>query len=128
MVSHTREKEYISISEMSENLDISFHFLTKSLQKLTQEEILISTRGVNGGIALKKSAKKVKLIDVIRILEGEEYFDSCMLGLPGCGVAKPCPVHEFWAGFKKQLQKELSSVTLAEVGTKMLLERLRLTS
>lgn len=125
--SKNNDEEYTSVSEMSEKLDISFHFLTKSLQKLTQENILVSLRGPAGGIALNKPAKKVKLIDLVYILEGEDFFDSCMLGLPGCGKEKPCPVHDFWAVYKKNLKKELSKVTLADMGNKTIRDRLRLT-
>jgi Rrf2 family transcriptional regulator, iron-sulfur cluster assembly transcription factor len=127
IVSKENEEEYTSISEISEKLEISFHFLTKSLQKLTQEGILVSSRGPAGGIALNKPAKKVRLADIVMILEGEDYFDSCMLGLPGCGEQKPCPVHDFWAGFKKGLKKELSKVTLKDLGNKTIRDRLRLT-
>ena len=126
IVSKDNQLEYTSVSEMSEKLDISFHFLTKSLQKLTQEGLLMSSRGPAGGIALMKPAKLIRLVDVILILEGQVYFESCMLGLPGCGVEEPCPVHDFWAGFKSKLLKELTKVTLADLGNKTIRERLRL--
>lgn len=126
IVSRENQLDYTSVNEMSQKLDISFHFLTKSLQKLTQADILISSRGPAGGIALMKSPQKIKLVDVILVLEGKDYFESCMLGLPGCGVEEPCPVHEFWAGFKSKLFKELTKVTLADLGNKTIRERLRL--
>lgn len=126
IVSKDNQLEYTSVNEMSEKLDISFHFLTKSLQKLTQEGVLMSSRGPSGGIALMKPAKLIRLVDVILILEGEDFFESCMLGLPGCGVEEPCPVHDFWATFKTKLKKELTKVDLADLGNKTIRDRLRL--
>jgi hypothetical protein len=50
-----------------------------------------------------------------------------MLGLPGCGVEKPCPFHDFWAAFKDNLHVELTQVSLGELAVKTVRDRLRLT-
>ncbi len=128
IVSHKDKNpgEYVSIREMSEELNISFHFLTKILQSLTQRNLLESYRGPNGGITLKMPPEEIFLIDVVKILEGEGFFDSCLLGLPGCGEFEPCPVHDFWKVTKAALQNEFASTSLAELGTKISENRLRL--
>lgn len=127
IVSRDNQLEYNSLSNISKQLNISFHFLTKSLQKLTKEGILVSSRGPSGGIALMKPPQSIPLIDVVLILEGKDFFDSCILGLPGCGTEAPCPMHEFWKTYKSKLMNELSIVTLADLGTKTIQQRLRLT-
>jgi Rrf2 family iron-sulfur cluster assembly transcriptional regulator len=125
----TRENnlDYTSLSDISKELNISFHFLTKSLQKLTKKGILVSSRGPSGGIALMKAPQTIPLIDIILILEGPEFFNSCILGLPGCGKEAPCPLHEFWAVYKSKLMSELQKVSLADLGKKTIQDRLRLT-
>jgi Rrf2 family protein len=125
----TRENnlDYTSLSDISKELNISFHFLTKSLQKLTKKGILVSSRGPSGGIALMKAPQTIPLIDIILILEGPGFFNSCILGLPGCGKEAPCPLHEFWAVYKTKLMTELQKVTLADLGKKTIQDRLRLT-
>jgi Rrf2 family transcriptional regulator, iron-sulfur cluster assembly transcription factor len=117
---------YLSIGEISEKLDISFHFLTKTFQTLTQHGILESYRGPNGGIALKKPADQIFLSDIVHILEGEDFFDKCLLGLPGCGTAAPCPMHDFWKEAKGAVKREFEVTSLAELGAKVTDERLRL--
>jgi Rrf2 family protein len=112
---------------MSEELNISFHFLTKILQSLTQQGLLESYRGPNGGITLKRPPNEIFLIDVVKILDGEDFFDTCLLGLPGCGEAEPCPVHDFWKVTKAALKNEFASTSLTELGTKISENRLRLT-
>lgn len=126
IASEKRTEEYISIGEISEKLNISFHFLTKTFQTLSQQGILESYRGPNGGIALKKPADQIFLIDVVKILEGEDFFDKCMLGLPGCGLATPCPVHDFWKEAKEMLHRKFDKTSLADLGDKVNSERLRL--
>lgn len=119
IAAQSREGEYVSIRELSERLDISFHFLTKTLQILTQEGLLISYRGPNGGIAFQVAPEEITLAEVVKLLEGEDFFDTCLLGLPGCGVAKPCPVHDFWQETRKAMEGEFNATTIADLGAKV---------
>ena len=126
MAGKAGEQEYISIREMSEQLDISFHFLTKTLQNLTQAGILASYRGPSGGVAFNMPPDKIMLSDIVRVLEGADFFDTCLLGLPGCGERRPCPVHRFWADIRNALRSEFESTSLAEMGQSARLRELRL--
>jgi Rrf2 family transcriptional regulator, iron-sulfur cluster assembly transcription factor len=126
MVTRREKQKYISVKEMSEELDISFHFLTKALQPLTHKGILTSSRGATGGINFAKDPDDIMLIELVYILEGENFLDSCMLGLEGCGMNRPCPVHHVWMDIKATLHKEFSSISLAQVGEKAVQQRLRL--
>ena len=119
-------QEYVSIREMSEQLDISFHFLTKILQSLTQANILASYRGPSGGVAFNISPEKILLSDGVRVLEGDDFFDTCLLGLPGCGEKAPCPMHQFWTEIRGALRREFETTTLSEMGQTALSRSLRL--
>lgn len=119
IAAENKTEGYVSIKEISEKLDISFHFLTKTLQILTRHDLLESYRGPTGGIALKKPASELYLIDVIKALEGEDFFDKCMLGLPGCGTAAPCPVHDFWKEAKELVQFNFENTSLEDLGNKV---------
>lgn len=127
MVAQKPGPEYVNIREMSKKLDISFHFLTKILQIFTQAKLLISYRGPNGGVAFNIPPDKILIIDVVRLLEGDDFFDKCLLGLPGCGEMTPCPMHQFWKEIKDALKHEFESTTLAEMGQSVQSRRLRLT-
>ncbi len=126
IVSQKTWNEYVSIRELSEKLDISFHFLTKILQTLTQRNILESYRGPHGGITLKVPPDQIYLIDIVKILEGDDFFDKCLLGLPGCGEKAPCPMHEFWKEVKAKLRDEFETTTLADLGSNINHRSLRL--
>jgi len=124
-----REQEgYVSIRKISEDLDISFHFLTKILQTLTQHHVLHSQRGPAGGVALAKAPEQVTLLEILYILEGERYFSECFLGLPGCGEQQPCPVHDFWRHITLTMKEKFSHTTLAELSDKVRSGEVRLVS
>lgn len=119
---------YVNIRKISEDLDISFHFLTKILQTLTQHHILSSQRGPSGGVALLKSPHQTTLLEIIYILEGDRYFSECFLGLPGCGEQQPCPVHDFWRNITMTMKDKFSRTTLAELSDKVRSGEVRLVS
>lgn len=118
--------QYLSIGEIAEELDISFHFLTKTFQVLTQHGLMESHRGPKGGILLRKSPDKIFLKEIVSILEGEDFFDKCLLGLPGCGAKEPCPVHNFWKNVKGSLEKEFETTSLANLAKGVSSGRIRL--
>jgi len=107
--------EYISIRSVSEKLDISFHFLTKILQQLTAAGLMESLKGPNGGVRLTKPGEEIALADIVIAIDGIELFTECALGLPGCGVEKPCPLHEKWADTRDAIREMLESTDLVEL-------------
>lgn len=110
--------EYISISKISEDLDISPHFLTKILQQLTKVGMMESMKGPKGGIRLQRSGDKVTLVEIVSAIDGMDLLTECALGLPGCGTAKPCPLHEQWADTRDQIRKMLEHTTLTDLAKK----------
>lgn len=112
------EENYISIKKISGQLDISTHFLTKVLQHLTAANLLESLKGPNGGVRLKKPADKISPLDVVLAIDGEKIFTECVLGLPGCGHEKPCPMHNEWADLRSNIKKMLEESSLQEMAQK----------
>lgn len=119
-------KGYTPIREISNALDISFHFLTKIFQILTDNNYLVSYRGPRGGIVLAKSSKEITLYDIVTAIDGEQLFHQCAIGLTGCGEDKPCPIHEKWGPIRDDIKNKLMSATIHELVEKMKADELRL--
>lgn len=110
--------DYVSIREMSESLDISFHFLTKTLQQLTSAGLMESQKGPKGGVRLTKKGSNISLYEIVEAIDGSDLFTECALGLPGCGVEKPCPIHEKWADARDNIRAMLQETNLVELAEK----------
>lgn len=115
IASHQSSGSYVGIHMLSGKLQISFHLLTKTFQLLTRVGMLTSNRGRGGGIALAKPPSEIYLIDVVTALEGDGFFEDCLLGLPGCGEKEPCPIHEYWSKAKNDLEIKFSKTTLEDL-------------
>lgn len=119
---------YVSIREISEELDISFPFLTKIFQKLTKAGLMESLRGPKGGVALTKSSEQITLFEIVVAIDGQQLFTECVLGLPGCNSRKPCPIHERWAEERGRLENMFKRTTLADMAGKIQKLDVRLTA
>lgn len=128
MVSYHREPGYINIRHLAEQLGISFFFLTKILHELTSNGILQSHKGPNGGVVFCIPPDQLRLTDILRILEGPDFFERCFLGFEGCGEQKPCPVHDIWKNIRTQMLAEFDRKPLSEWGIHTLAHHFRLTS
>ena len=117
---------FVLIREMSEKLNISFHFLTKILQKLKDNRIVKSHQGPKGGISLAKSSGKIFLIDILKIYDDDKIFYNCILGLHNCGKTTPCPVHDDWSKILNRTKKLFYDTTIQKLTVKIKKSNLRI--
>ena len=118
-VASLKTNDYVPVKKIAEDLGISFHFLAKILQSLTQEGVLRSFRGPNGGVALAREAEQIRISEIVDALEGPKQYDQCVIGLPGCGHERPCPLHEKWAETQRQIRSIFEDTTLGEQASRI---------
>lgn len=117
---------YVPIRSVSDALGIPYPFLAKIAQTLNTAGILNSVRGPSGGVTLARPASAIRLKEVVLALDGPGIFTECVLGLPGCGNRKPCPLHAQWAGARARVHDMFEAATLADVAQRIQSEGLRL--
>ncbi len=125
---HEQKRPFVPIREVSDKLELSFHFLTKILQQLTAAGLMKSYKGPNGGIAFTREPKDIKLIEVVSAIDGLDLFKECVLGLPGCGHKQPCPFHDKWATTREAIEIMFNATSLEELATKGKRMNLRLSA
>jgi Rrf2 family protein len=110
-----REKgETVRAEDIASALQIPREFVSKILQELTFTGIVDSKKGKSGGFLLAKAPAKIRLIDVVRAIDGPDIFNKCVLGFPDCSSESPCPVHHTWSKLSKETYTMLSEATLDE--------------
>jgi len=107
--------ERVGIKAIARELAIPVHFLAKILQSLSGKKILLSFKGTNGGFTLARSPEEIHLIDIIEAIDGLDVFEHCVLGYPGCGTGKPCPVHDKWGSVRDVIRDMLSGDSLVDL-------------
>jgi len=103
----------VGIKKISEELNIPAPFLGKILQTLTKRKILSSTKGPNGGFFLNKEAKEISILDIMEVIDGLDYFNTCLIGLKSCSDGKAfCPTHSKYHPIRQQIYKLFKTETI----------------
>ena len=112
---HSRNGNAIGLKQISDFQEIPIHFLSKILQQLVKNRVLKSSKGPHGGFALDVSPKKIRLIQIVEIIDGLDIFDACGIGLKKCSDHSPCPIHFDYKIVKRKIKHLLSEKTLYEL-------------
>ena len=101
--------------DIARELQIPEHFLAKILQDLSKNKLLHSFKGRGGGFRLARSPDAIKLLEVIEAIDGPEFGQGCLLGLPECQDEAPCPLHYQWSEIKGTILHMLEQTSIRHV-------------
>ncbi len=89
-------------------------YLSKVIQLLTRADILISRRGIGGGVSLKIHPEKLKILDIVNAIEPIQRIKTCPLGLKAHGVLL-CPLHKRMDEALEMVERAFAASSLAEI-------------
>lgn len=103
----------VSLKQVAKAIDSPEAFTSKILQQLSRNNVINSEKGPNGGFSMDDNKlNKIKLSTVVSILDGENIYLGCGLGLKKCNENKPCPVHNQFITIRDELKKMLETTTI----------------
>lgn len=105
---------HVGVSDVSEAIDSPKPFTSKILQQLSKAGLINSQRGPNGGFYLPVESK-VTLADVIRVIDGNQLLDGCILGFKECSDNRPCPAHHKLKSVRDHLRGALITTSIEEL-------------
>ncbi|MBL0339870.1 MAG: hypothetical protein IPP71_02535 [Bacteroidetes bacterium] len=86
------------------------------LQNLVSASILTSIKGSGGGFHITSTKiKSIRIISIIKAIEGDHISSSCFLGLPECSDTNPCPIHHMYAPIREQMNSQLFRTSLYDI-------------
>lgn len=110
-----RKGAVVNVTELEESLRIPRPFLRKILQRLTQEGILASAKGVGGGFRLRLGAETVKLTDIMRVFQGPVSFNECLFKRKICPNRMTCRLKKKIDAIERHVITELESVAISDL-------------
>jgi len=112
---YSSPEKKIGIKKISAELGIPTPFLGKILQVLAKHNILVSTKGPNGGFSLQKPAFDISLMDVVEIIDGGDSFDTCLIRTSKCNHNTPCSIHDKVAPLRNEMKNLFQSESIADL-------------
>lgn len=114
IVARSKNGKKVGIKEVCKEIEVPEHFTAKILQNLTRMELIHSTKGPNGGFYVDPD-RDIRLIDIVRAIDGNKLFTNCGLGIKECSDEKPCPVHYEFVKIRQSIKNMLESTSVREV-------------
>ncbi len=112
----SRDDNLASASSLSAETGLPEPTVCKVLKLLARGGTISSSRGVNGGYALKNSPEDILISDVIAAIEGPIALTACVDGSQDCcAVEKMCMLRGRWGIVNAAIQSALDNVTLADM-------------
>ncbi|MGD0340807.1 MAG: Rrf2 family transcriptional regulator [Bacteroidales bacterium] len=110
------------IKTISKALALPTPYLAKILQQLAKHKILRSAKGPHGGFSMLRDPGKVTLLDIIEIIDGDDFFKNCIIhdGTCACVDEKilPCPLHDEYGTLRSGLIDLFSKKTIYDLAKK----------
>jgi Rrf2 family transcriptional regulator, iron-sulfur cluster assembly transcription factor len=103
------------IKEIAEATGLPHPYLAKIIHTLARRGLVVTRRGVGGGVSLAREAHAITLYDVAEAMDDPLLGERCMLGAAVCSDERACPTHAFWGQHRKNQIDFLRERNLADV-------------
>jgi Rrf2 family iron-sulfur cluster assembly transcriptional regulator len=125
LTAHGREGRPVSLADIAQRQEISLSYLEQLFGKLRRGDLVRSVRGPGGGYVLSRPADDTRIADIVLAVDEPIRATRCKPGSPkGCHSDHTrCLTHDLWEELGHQIHLYLSSVSLADVVDRRVLNR-----
>ena len=110
-------KKPINLTEISLRQGISLSFLEQLFSKLKKNNLVLSSRGPNGGYILSRGPDEIKLSSIISAVDEKIKTVKCKReSKKGCnGKSVKCITHDLWDDLENHINKFFENNTLNDI-------------
>jgi Rrf2 family protein len=108
-----REHTSVSANVLAEETKVPRRYLTRVLQDLVANGLVVSRPGPGGGYELARGSNQITILDVINTVDPIERITACPLGLKS--HHKLCPLHAELDKAYEKTEAAFASVTIREL-------------
>ena len=114
MVDLARSRKLAGLKEWAEKRGLPYRYLSKVAVRLKKAGLLKSKEGREGGYSLGKTAKQIKIGEVIEVLGGPIAPVRCMQGIE-CAGSEYCGHKSLMVKLAEVVEKQLNEVSLEDL-------------
>lgn len=115
MVLAENRESYVSSREISEIQDIPYQFLRRIIQALVKEGLVKSKEGSGGGVKLAADPSMIRIVEVIRIFQGEIELSACMFRDKLCANRRTCVLRSEIKRIESLVTREFEKLTIQKL-------------
>ena len=107
--------ETTNVKKVASELRLSLRFLANIANKLSIGRIIVSSRGVHGGIKLGRPINKISIKDVIEAVDGPIQTMFCQNTHELCSFEQLCQMKYFWDDIQGTVMEKLERTTIEDL-------------
>ena len=104
----------MSTAEVARRQEIPYQFLRKVAQTLVAQGLLVSRRGVSGGLSLARPAESITALDIVRAF-GSPYLNQCTVDPSQCDRRDLCAGYPLWQEAQAVVERALDATRLSDM-------------
>jgi Rrf2 family protein len=105
----------VATATISKAEDIPLPFLTKVVSRLATAGLVVTSRGMGGGVSLARPSEEITLLQIIEAVDGPILLNHCLLRSGACEHEPYCAAHDVWADLQSGFVEKLNGVNMAEL-------------
>lgn len=111
-----RDAALVNATSLAEATKLPEPTVSKILKALARHSIVTSTRGMNGGYILGRSAEEINMVDIITALDGPITLTACVdESTECCDRSASCSMKGKWNPVNRAMQAALENVSLQQM-------------
>jgi FeS assembly SUF system regulator len=106
----------LSATSLADTTKLPEPTVSKILKALARQNIIVSTRGANGGYRLDRQPNEINMADIITALEGPIALTDCVEKKSSCCErVDSCSMRGKWNPVNQAMQAALENVSLQQM-------------
>lgn len=103
------------VKEIAQAANMPAPYLAKIIQSLARKGLVLTQRGIGGGVTLARNADTITLYELALALDDPCVLARCMMGTAQCSDERACPAHKFWTNQRTRATEFLQITTIADM-------------
>jgi len=112
------QKNFVTAKEIAEDNKISFELVSKVLQTLVKNNLIVSLQGSEGGYILNRNPLEISLLDLIKAVEPDYQLTDCLkddASINDCSLIDCCKIRDPLFEVQKKIDEVFNSTKLAQI-------------
>ena len=109
------KKRPVFLKEIARNIDVSEKYLSQIIIPLKGKGLVSTYSGAHSGYVLSRPPSRIKLKEVVEILEGDLSLIDCVNNPSVCRKAAVCVTRDVWTKLGGKISEVLNSFTLNDL-------------
>ncbi|MFA5318607.1 MAG: Rrf2 family transcriptional regulator [Patescibacteria group bacterium] len=110
------KKDFVSLTDIAKKNKLSANYLLQIVQPLVKAKLIESKEGKGGGYRLVRDPKKISILEILEILEGEVNMVKCLVKDHNkCPAFSVCLAKDIWPVVLKDVRDVLGKRKLGDL-------------